>query len=271
MKFSDFIQAKIFQKLIESRDEDMEKLHMANEVFENIVSYIENLNQDISNFRKNFTRDKNNRFVGINMSTVSSTPEVANMHVYFYDYDLIGIKKTVKAKAGRNIKDGDLESVYVHLFFDAPEAAKKNATTYNRWLAKNLAEILKDPKYRSSFVHEFTHTLDFRRINPKYLVARSIRKTAEKEAKSEINRDKYINDPLELNAYYQQAMSDLYNKLLETETVEEWNNIVGNTPQEFATKLIANLRPQVQKRLNPENVKRLMKRASTAWEYMRLT
>jgi len=271
MKLSDLIEANIFRKLAESREEDMEKLHIANEVFENIVSFIESLDQDISKFRRNFIKEKNGKFIGLKLERrLPEIPEIQDLTVYFYDYEMSGVKETIKAKAGRNILDNKLASVYISLYFDAPASAKKTTVAYNRWISKNLATIIQDSKYRSSFVHEFTHTLDFRRINPEYLIARAKRKIAEKEANVKRDRDSYINDPLELNAYYQQAMNDLYAKLLETETADEWNNIIGNTPQEFADTLISYLRPQVQKRLNPENVKRLMKRAATAWEYVRL-
>ncbi len=271
MKLSDIIEAKILQRLAESSEEDVEKLHKANEVFESIISFVENLNQDPKNFDKKFMKDNENRLYGIKLHSIISMPETENMRVLFFDYDIEGVKKTIKAKAGRKIEGDQLKSVYVSLFFDAPSSVKENVKTYNRWFAKNLINILNDSRYRSSFVHEFTHTLDYRRINPEYLVARAKQKISEKEAKKTKDRDKYINDPLELNAYYQQAMSDIYNKLLATETVEEWNKLIGNTPQEFVEVLLANLRPQVQKRLNPENVKRLMKRASTTWEYLRLT
>ena len=66
-------------------------------------------------------------------------------------------------------------------------------------------------------------------------------------------------------------MSELYNDLLKTETTDEWNANVGETAQEFVDKLLTiYLRPQVQKRLSPENKKRFMKRAATAWEYLKL-
>lgn len=269
MKLSEFIEAKIIQKPAESREEDMEKLHTANEVFENIVSFVEGLNQDVEKFRRSFIKEKTGKFIGFELERrLPKMPETQAMKVYFFDYDMSGVKKTIKAYADRNVEDNKLKDVRISLFFDAPASAKKTTLSYNRWLAKNLANILQDPRYRSSFVHEFTHTLDYRRINPEYLVARAKRKIAEKEANVKKDRDKYINDPLELNAYYQQAMSDIYAKLLET--TEEWNNVIGNTAQEFADILISHLRPQVQKRLNPENIKRLMKRAATTWEYVRL-
>ena len=218
MKLSDLIEANIFRKLAESREEDMEKLHIANEVFENIVSFIESLDQDISKFRRNFIKEKNGKFIGFELERrLPEIPEIQDLTVYFYDYEMSGVKETIKAKAGRNILDNKLASVYISLYFDAPASAKKTTVAYNRWISKNLATIIQDSKYRSSFVHEFTHTLDFRRINPEYLIARAIRKIAEKEANVKRDRDSYINDPLELNAYYQQAMNDLYAKLLETD------------------------------------------------------
>lgn len=277
MKLQDLLEAKLFLKLAESREEDMDKLHIANEAFENIEAFIRKLKKDPSKFAEKFYTDNDGRFIGFHIKTnlpkKQQIPEISDLYIEFLDHELNNVKPTIKASADRNIEPntGKITQLRIKLYIDAPQAANKSVKAYNKWFANNLADILENSNYRSSFVHEFTHTLDFRRINPEYLVARAKRKISEKEAGKVRDRDKYANDPLELNAYYQQAMSELYNDLLKVETVEEWNANVGETAQEFVDKLLTiYLRPQVQKRLTPENKKRLMKRAATAWEYLKL-
>ena len=277
MKLQALIESKLFLKLAESREDDMDKLHIANEAFENIEAFVRKLGKDPSKFAEKFYTDNDGRFIGFHMETNLSKkqqiPEISDLYIEFLDHELSNVKPTIKARADRNIEPntGKLTQLRIKLYIDAPQAANKSVKAYNKWFVNNLADLLESSNYRSSFVHEFTHTLDFRRINPEYLVARAKRKISEKEAGKVRDRDKYANDPLELNAYYQQAMSELYNDLLKTETTDEWNANVGETAQEFVDKLLTiYLRPQVQKRLTPENKKRLMKRAATAWEYLKL-
>lgn len=274
MNLRALIEAKLFLKLAESREDDIEKLHIANETFENIVAFIRNLGNDPSNFAESFYTDESRKLKGFHLPTnLVPIPEISDLFIEFLDRKLYGVKDTIKARAGRVLEPntGEIKHLHIKLYIDAPEDVIKAPKAYNKWFAKNLAELLESSNYRSSFVHEFTHTLDFRRINPKYLVARAKQKLAEKEAGGVRDRDKYANDPLELNAYYQQAMSDFYNTLLKAKTVEEWNGYVGETPQEFAENLVTTyLRPQVQRRITLENKKRLMKRAATAWEYLKI-
>lgn len=271
------IEAKLFLKLAESRENDMEKIHIANETFENIIAFVRKLGADPDRFTEKFYTDKSGRLTGFHMETnlpkKQRVPEISDLFIEFLDRKLYGVKDTIKARAGRVLEPntGKINQLHIKLYIDAPEAAIKAPKTYNKWFAKNLADFLERSNYRSSFVHEFTHTLDFRRINPEYLIARAKRTLAEKEAGGVKDRDRYANDPLELNAYYQQAMSDFFNSLLQAKTVEEWNAAVGETPQEFAENVLTNyLRPQVIRRLTPDNKKRLMKRAATAWEYLKI-
>jgi hypothetical protein len=264
------IEAKLFDRLAEARSDDMEKLHIANETFENIVAFVRKLKKNPTRFAESFYTDETGRFKGFQLQTnLPEIPEISNMFIEFLDHNISGVKETIKARAGRIIDQNTrtISEMRIKLFIDAPPTVIKLTNSYNAWFVKNLADILEKSNYRSSFVHEFTHTLDFRRINPQYLIDRAKRK----EVSDIRDRDKYANDPLELNAYYQQAISDFYDQLLKTKTVEEWNAQVGETPQRFAENIVTlYLRPQVKKRLSPENKKRLMKRAATAWEYLKI-
>lgn len=278
MSLEVLIEGKFLQKLLESRENDIEKLHIANEVFENVVNFVRKLGTNTTKFSDVFYTDEDGRFKGFHMETnlpkKQRIPYISNLFIEFVDYRLGKVKSTIKARARRVLEPdtGKIAELHIQLFIDAPTPAIKAVKAYNKWFAANLLSILETSNYRSSFVHEFTHTLDFRRINPQYLIARAKRKQAEQEAGGVRDRDKYVNDPLELNAYYQQALSDFYDQLVSTNTVDEWNGLVGNTPQEFAINIINTyLRPQVIRRLTPENKKRFMKRLATTWEYLKIS
>ena len=278
MSFLRFLEAKLFQKLVESTEDDMEKLHLANESFEHILDFIQKLGKNLEKFEQNFYKDDQGRLSGFsieeNLAKSKRKPEYANLFIQFHDHELSNVKKTFKAKASRLVdeKTNKLVELHITLYIDVPTEAKRSyRKKYNNWIAKNLEDVLQDPRYRSSFVHEFIHTLDFRRVDPSYLVLRTNKRKQEIEKNISKDLEKYINDPFELNAYYNQAISDMYNDLLQTETPEEWNALVGSSAQEFTDNLLNYLRPQVKKHLTPENTKRFMKRASTTWDYIRLT
>lgn len=278
MSFLRFLEAKLFQKLVESTEDDMEKLHLANESFEHILDFIQKLGKNLEKFEQSFYKDDQGRLSGFsieeNLAKSKRKPEYANLFIQFHDHELSNVKKTFKAKASRLVDEetNKLVELHITLYIDVPTEAKRSyRKKYNKWIAENLEDVLQDPRYRSSFVHEFIHTLDFRRVDPSYLVLRTNRKKQEIETKIKKDLEKYINDPFELNAYYNQALSEMYNDLLKTETPEEWNALAGNSAQEFTDNLLNYLRPQAKKRLTPENIKRFMKRASTTWDYIRLT
>ena len=260
MSFLGLLEAKLLQKLAESTEDDMEKLHLANESFEHILNFIQKLGKKLEKFEQSFYKDDQGRLVGFsieeNLAKSKQKPEYTNLFIRFQDYELYNVKKTIKAKASRIMdkETNEITELHITLFIDVPTEAKR----YYR-------------RKRSSFVHEFIHILDFRRVDPSYLASRTTRKKQELETKMKKDREKYINDPFELNAYYNQALSDMYNDLLKTETPEEWNALAGYSAQEFTDNLLNYLRPQAKKRLTPENIKRFMKRASTAWDYIRLT
>ena len=169
MNLRALIEAKLFLKLAESREDDIEKLHIANETFENIVAFIRNLGNDPSKFVESFYTDQSGKLKGFHLPTnLVPIPEISDLFIEFLDRKLYGVKGTIKARAGRVLEPntGEIKHLHIKLYIDAPEDVIKVPKTYNKWFAKNLAELLESSNYRSSFVHEFTHTLDFRRINP---------------------------------------------------------------------------------------------------------
>jgi hypothetical protein len=207
--------------------------------------------------------------------------EHIRLSVFFMDRKLFNVKGKVNAQASRvrvqpdNPNSAALKGFKITIYFDAPGDVIKSPKTYNAWLAANLDSILENDATRSSYVHEFTHVMDFQRMDPRFLLQRTQNKQKDRERMQqagEKSRDfgAYANDPLELNAYFSQAMSDVRNQLQNAKTPEEKQAIIGSSPQEFTDKFMGTyLKKQVRKNIDPENRQRLMKRAATAWELLR--
>jgi hypothetical protein len=266
--------------VLESREEDFEKIEAANESYTSIVSYIRGLGRDPRNFAAVF-QTNNGYFSGFALGARIRKKEHIRLSVFFVDRGLFGVKGKVNAQASRvrvqpdNPNSAAIRGYKITIYFDAPPEAKTSPKVYNKWVAANLEGILDNEATRSSYVHEFTHVMDFQRMDPRFLLQRTQNKQKERERmqqSGEKTRDfsAYANDPLELNAYFSQAMSDVRNQLRNAKTPEEKTAIIGASPQEFTDKFMGTyLKKQVRKNIDPENRQRLMKRAATAWELLK--
>lgn len=275
----DPILYEYIEAMLEAREEDFEKIEAANGSYDAILSYIRGLGKDLQAFSRVF-QVQNGYFTGFALGARIRQKEHIKLSVFFMDRTLFGVKGKVNAQATRvrvdptNPTRAAIKSYKITIYFDAPPEARVTPRAYNKWLATNLEVLLGDPGIRSSYVHEFTHVMDFKRMDPKFLLQRGQQKQAEKERQKqtgEKSRDfgAYANDPLELNAYFSQAMSDVTMQLKNAKTPEERKTILGSSPQEFADKFMGvYLKKQVRKHIDPENTKRLMKRASTAWSIL---
>lgn len=275
---ADLLLKEFIQAVLEDREQDFWKIEAANQSYEQIVSYVRGLGRDLKAFDRVFQKNAG-YFTGFALGSRIRRVEHLKLSVHFMDRELFGIKGKVNAQAVRvkALPDSQtsvrLKGFFIGIYFDAPPEARVNAKAYNKWFAANLETLIDSASVRSSYVHEFTHVLDFKRMDPAYLQKRTDDKTKELEtqkltgAKREFA--KYANDPLELNAYFTQAMSDVKNALSQAKTPEEKQSIVGSSPQEFAEKFMSVfLKKQVRKNISPENTNRLMKRAATAWSHL---
>lgn len=273
-----YLLKEFINAVLEDREQDFWKIEMANKSFDSILNYIKSLGRDIKQFERVF--DKNQGwFNGFALGTRIRKEEHLKLRVQFQERNLFGIKGKVNAQAVRvrvqpeNPKSAQLKGFIINIFFNAPPEVLTSPKVYNRWFAANLEDILSNPSVKSSYVHEFTHVLDFKRMDPHFLLRRSMEKQKQVDALkvSGGKRDfgKYSNDPLELNAYFSQAISDVRSMLRQAQTEEEKQKILGTTPQEFTDKFMQQyLKKQVRKNISPENYQRLMKRAATAWELL---
>lgn len=267
------------EAILESREEDFEKIQAANESYDAILGYIRKLGRDPKAFARVFQTNDQGFFTGFALGTRIRREEHLQLAVFFMDRGVAGTKSKVNAQASRvrvrpmSTTSAAIKGYQIRIYFDAPPEAKVNARAYNKWLAANLESLLDNGTTRSSYVHEFTHVQDFKRMDPQFLLQRGLNKQAERERQQqagEKSRDfgAYANDPLELNAYFSQAMSDVMSQL-KGKSPEERTAIIGKTPQEFVDKFMGTyLKKQVRKNIDPENWKRLAKRAATSWELL---
>jgi hypothetical protein len=264
--------------VIEGREEDFWKIESANQSFDDILNYIKGLNKDLRSFERVFKKSEG-FFTGFSLGSRIRRTEHVQLSVYFMDRELFGAKSKLNAQAVRikarpeSATSTKLKGFLIGIYFNAPPEARVSPRSYNKWLASNLETILDDQAIRSSYVHEFIHVMDFKRMDPAYLQKRTDdkQKDLETQQATGIKRDfgKYVNDPLELNAYFSQAMSDVKNAIELATTPEEKRAIVGSSPQEFADKFMnVYLKKQVRKNISPENQQRLMKRAATSWDLL---
>lgn len=265
--------------ILDSREEDFQKIQAANESYDAILGYIRRLDRNPKAFARVFQTNDQGFFTGFALGARVRREEHLQLAVFFMDRGLAGIKSKVNAQASRirvrpmSTTAAAIKSFQIRIYFDAPEEARTNPKVYNKWLAANLEDLLTNDGTRSSYVHEFTHVQDFKRMDPQFLLQRDMKKQAEKERQQkagEKSRDfgTYANDPLELNAYFSQAMSDVMGQL-KGKSPEERTAIIGSSPQEFVDRFMGTyLKKQVKKNINPENWRRLAKRAATSWELL---
>lgn len=270
--------AEYINVTLESMEEVFQKIQAANESYDAIVAYIRRFGRDPKVFARAFQTNDQGFFTGFALGARVRREEHLQLAVFFMDRGVAGTKSKVNAQASRvrvnpmSTTSAAIKGYQIRIYFDAPPEAKVNAKAYNKWLATNLEDLLMNDTTRSSYVHEFTHVQDFKRMDPKFLLWRGQQKQVEKERQQqagEKSRDfgAYANDPLELNAYFSQAMSDVQTQLRNAKNTTEKSQILGANAQEFVHKFMNKyLKKQIRKNINPSNWRKLAKRAALGWE-----
>ena len=261
--------------LIEDRIEDIEHINTANQSYDDITAYIQALGGDVDAFASVFQKETG-YFVGFALGSRIKRKEHLKLSIYFLERELFNVKKTINAQAFRlkvqpyNPNSAQLKRFQINIYFNAPPEVKTTPKSYNTWFAQNLATIINNPITRSSYIHELTHVMDFKRMDPNFLLQRSNKKQQTLDAGLKRDFDQYANDPLELNAYFSQAMSDIVNAIKTAQSEEEKQAILGTSAQEFANKFMTvYLKKQVAKHLDADNSRKLMSRAATAWDHLK--
>ena len=148
----------------------------------------------------------------------------------------IDSNKTKPNFGGDNLKGGYSIGSYKH---------------YKVILINNLREdkVPENGIDRSSFIHEFIHYLDKKRSN-----------NYKPNFTDKTTNQEYFNEPLELNAYYQESVGWISKQLQNKNTIEQWKNKF-NTPQEFSTWIFnVVLDKNFVSNLNDKNKRKIEKR-----------
>lgn len=237
----------------------MEKIRIANNSYTAIYQYVQNLKKNPANFERVFKKE-GGFLVSVALGAKLRREEHTKLYVRFLERTLSDAPENYKASA--QMVGG---AYRINIYFQAPTEVISNPQSYNAWFVEHLEGVLNSSRMRSLYVHEFVHTLDFRRIDSDYLYNRPTNQTV-------VGTPEYANAPLELNAYFLQAISHVKNKLKKAKTQQDKINLIGSTPQEFVDKFMSTyLNHQLRTHLSPENRQRLMKRAATAWEFLKKT
>lgn len=182
----------------------------------------------------------------------------------------------------------------------------EDVNLYNEWFRANISKVFK--KLRTTYVHELTHILDYGRVKAEWMALRKKVKDADQselndlqqqisvlgmkfkrlrkpetkqlaqssidnlskqvDAKKAALHSQYINDPLELNGYFNETLSkfifDLKN--LKDKTPEGIMSVVGRSPQEFADKFMDRLHSSAKKSITDDNARKYMKRIATLYD-----
>lgn len=134
-------------------------------------------------------------------------------------------------------------------------------------LKKQAPAILQ--RMRDTFVHEFVHFLDFTRMGARGPKVFGQQAAAQKGGEEAERNKRYVNSPMEFNAFFQQGIGNIENylKSLPPESrLKVATKIIGSTPNEFM-KRISDLpwfRDQFLKNLNDKNKTKFMKRIAQA-------
>lgn len=241
---------------LQSRNKDFSNIIFIKNKFSSIKTIIKNLNSSSNKFEKLFLK-QNNHYCGFEFEN--------KIFVFFLDRKLFNIKSKLNAKAVRvwnSETDYTTKQYEIYVYFDKPNRVKN----YNKWFVKNLSKILDSQQIESSFVHEYTHIMDYMRVKESFLVNRTKRKNSLFEINSSKKDFKdYANDSLELNAYFNQGINDVIEKL-NSSSIEEKFVILGNHSSHFVKNMFSNwFRPTFVKNLNKRNIERISKRVSLIW------
>lgn len=201
-------------------------------------------------------KDASGRFAWINLGVVAPRPEHEGLYLFFSDRADAGVKPTLTAVAQRS---GQLPTreyrivIYVN-------STSISARGWNKQFAANVASWFAHA--RMSYIHEFTHVLDFRRMSDEYLASRTSRKRQAREKGQTKDFARYMNDPLESNAFTQESFAVVNSELRHVKTLDEFEQKMGATPAQFVDIFMTKyLDKRARKHWSDENKRKVIKRA----------
>lgn len=168
-----------------------------------------------------------------------------------------GRRSSTKALLARGIRDGRRHYYAVFQLDHDPEKVTDIAFSL-RW---------------TSMTHELTHYLDYKRgFEKNGINTRRDDSLAARGDLSDGNLRAYFNDPLERNAYYQQAISEIVSQLVvwsHNEARHEQGEEVLASFDKFLDFCKGELRPDFQDFLTQENWRKLTRRLYKLYGYLK--
>lgn len=260
--------------LILERVGDIESLKLSKEVFDDIVSFLKDMQgKTQSEFDQHFDKE-NGRYTSLKLSDISRHPELKDVTLVIKDRETFGIRKGLKALSTRDMKrihrkgGGYRRKYWISIFIDIDR--KQNWSAYNKSFRETIYDKFVLGDNWEHFAHEFTHVLDFQRQQDEYLLSRTEKvkqRKAEREKDEDAYLNAYVNDPSESNAYTRQALSRVLQAIQSAESKEEILRILGGSQREFVDKFMDKYLIKIaKKRFSEDNRLRTVKRAMNFYD-----
>jgi hypothetical protein len=234
------------------------KFDAAMKSYNDIVRIVSSIPQNSNGFKQLFAHE-DGRLAQLNLSKLLRRSEHNKLYLSFSSRSFWNVAPGLNARASRfrkNSKSLKFKSFVIQIFIDSPDKINKNKRKYNAWFAKNLLTFLLNPKIKEYYIHEFIHVMDFRRLDPLYLKNRALTaRQRENGLDGKKNFDLYVNNPLELNAYFYQGLMSLIH-------AKEENT---KNPHKFVKRFMRHLPKVFRKNMNEKSEKKVIKRAYKLW------
>ena len=236
------------------------------------------------NLKLLFSTGEDGRLLELDLHKHLPRPEHEGVYLHFADVrtypDIGGLEGSVSLP-----DEGNTVAIIL------PLKGAPKTRDYNNWFVENVA--LKFKRARSTYIHELTHALDFRRVssnvidfvfnkedqttdrfnglrqqiqqlkadNPLSASDYGVMETQLSGLEQEINKA-YFNNPFELNAFYKEGLHQAIRQL-------KRGKLSVGSPQEFVDKFMdAYIPVRMKNSLTPTSVKRLTKRLASIYPEM---
>lgn len=252
-----------FVTLVIERKGDEEFIAKAQQSYADILEILKSLDGESSAAFSEVFEKEAGKYSLVDLNRHLPRPEHENLYLVFVDKKTSDKRKTISAEAYRSITpEGRL--YWIELLIDVPY---KSLKAYNSTFRKSVLAAFATPDIKKSYIHEFVHTLDFRRMSDEYLLKRSEMKRKKREAGIKKDFKKYVNDPLERNAYFFESLDSVIDELKIIQTREEWDEFTGGSPRAFIEIFVKSfLDPRAKKHWDDKAQRSMIKRLAAIYE-----
>jgi len=257
---------KEYVSLLAERENDLRFMRIANNSYIDVSKLLYSLRGAGVRELEMVVHKLNGKYGTIDLEAMLPRPEHEGLYLSIVDHATTGTKGTILSNASNQIGDDGQRTYTINVFYDIPHKSNKE---YNVAWCEGVATWFSGSENRANYVHEFVHVMDYRRLSDEYLQGRAATKKANQEAGKKKDFHKYMNDPLETNAYTNQSLATVKSMLRNARTRKAWEAIMGHSPAEFVQKFLTQyLDHRAQKHWDDENQRRAIKRAAQFYDAM---